>query len=136
MTAVAASRHDDAVARFERHRTEMIRARRAMNVLFIVLFVAALAASIHVSRFYPERLTSGLPRILEYFGTIMPNLEWDKLLLPRGTDGRAVPGSITYWYADFGTYVRLIFETILMALTATILGSAAAFLRRRRAQRR
>lgn len=118
----------DAVALFERRRAEMLRSKRAMTILFAVLFALALAASIHVSRFYPERLASGLPRIFEYFGTIMPNLELDKLFLPRGENGRAVPGSILYWYSDFWTYVRLIFETILMALTATIIGAAAAFL--------
>lgn len=120
--------HDDAVAAFEAHRAEMIRSKRAMNLLFVVLFCAAMATSIYVSRFYPDRLLSGLPRIFEYFGTILPNLELDKLLLPRGEDGRAVPGSIVYWYTDFQVYVRLIFETILMALTATILGAAGAFL--------
>ena len=116
----------DAVATFERHRSDLIRQRRTMNLVFIAGFVAILAASIYISRFYPERLASGLPRIFDYFGTIMPNLEFDKLLLPRGADGRAVPGSITYWYADFWLYVRLIGETILMALTATILGAVAA----------
>lgn len=117
----------DAAALFERHRAGMIRSRLAMNVLFVALFALALAASIHVSRFYPDRLASGLPRIFEYFGTIMPNLEIDKLFLPRGEDGRAIPGSLAYWYSDLWTYLRLIAETILMAMTATILGAAAAF---------
>ena len=121
-------RPDDSVALFEAQRAELIRSKRAMNLLFILLFAAAFAASIYVSRFYPERLASGLPRIFEYFGTIMPNLELDKLFLPRGDDGRAVPGSIAYWYADFWLYLRLIMETVFMALTATILGAGAAFL--------
>lgn len=119
---------DDTVAEFERHRAELLRSKRAMTALFVVLFLAALAASIYVSRFYPDRLASGLPRIFEYFGTIMPNLELDKLFLSRGDDGRAIPGSIAYWYSDFWTYTRLIVETIFMALTATILGASAAFL--------
>ncbi len=127
-TAIAsAGGPDAAVTLFEKRRAELIRSRRAMNVLFVALFFAALAASIYISRFYPDRLASGVPRIFEYFGTIMPNLELDKLFLPRGENGRAVPGSIVYWYSDFWTYARLIVETILMALTATILGAAAAF---------
>ena len=127
-SAIASGRGPDAaVTLFEKQRAELIRSKRAMNVLFVALFVAALAASIYVSRFYPDRLASGVPRIFEYFGTIMPNLELDKLFLPRGENGRAVPGSIVFWYSDFWTYARLIFETILMALTATIIGAAAAF---------
>lgn len=119
---------DDPVTLFEQRRAEMIRSKRAMNWLFIALFAAAVAASIYVSKFYPDRLASGLPRILEYFGTIMPNLELDKLFLPRGDNGKAVPGSIVYWYSDFWLYIRLIAETVAMALTATIIGAAAAFL--------
>ncbi len=119
---------DDPVTIFEARRAELIRSKRAMNLLFLVLFAGAIAASIYISRFYPERLASGLPRIFEYFGTIMPNLELDKLLLPRGDNGRAVPGSILYWYSDFWLYMRLIGETILMALTATIIGAGVAFL--------
>lgn len=119
---------DAAVSQFERHRSDLIRSRRAMNLLFAGGFLLVLFTSIQVSQFHPDRLASGLPRIFEYFGTIMPNLELDKLFLGRGENGRAVPGSITYWYSDFWVYIRLIFETILMALTATILGAAVAFL--------
>ncbi|WP_349371074.1 phosphonate ABC transporter, permease protein PhnE [Salinarimonas sp.] len=117
----------DAVALFETHRKALIRQKMWTNLLFLGLFLAMLAWSIDVSRFFPERLAQGVPRIFEYFGTVLPSLEWDKLFLPRGEDGRAVPGSLTFWYSDFAKYVRLIFETILMAMTATILGAAAAF---------
>ena len=53
----------------------------------------------------------------DYFGTIMPNLELDKLFLPRGDDGRAVPGSITYWYSDFWLYVRHIHIELFIPAT-------------------
>ncbi|MEM6744432.1 MAG: phosphonate ABC transporter, permease protein PhnE [Pseudomonadota bacterium] len=39
----------------------------------------------------------------------------------------AVPGSLTFWYADFDKYVVLIWETILMAITATLMGTLVAF---------
>ena len=119
---------DDAVSVFERHRSELRRQRLGMNILFVGAFLLALGLSIWVSRFYPDRLAAGLPRIFEYFGTIMPNLQFDLLFEGRGTDGRAVPGSLTYWYSDFNVYIRLIVETIFMALTATILGATAAIL--------
>lgn len=118
---------EDAVTLFERHRAELRRSKLLSTILLAGLFLAMLIWSITVSRFYPDRLAAGVPRIFEYFGTVLPNLEWDKLFLGRGPDGRAVPGSITFWYSDFAKYMRLIFETILMAITATILGAAAAF---------
>lgn len=128
LDAAVMGQTEDPVALFERRRAELIRSKRGMNLLFLLMFLAALAASIYVSRFYPERLASGLPRIFEYFGTILPNLDLDKLFLPRGDNGKAVPGSLLYWYSDIGLYLKLIFETLLMALTATILGVFGAFL--------
>jgi len=116
-----------AVSTFERHRAELLAAKRAMNILALVLFLVCLGLSIWISRFTPERLANGVPRIFEYFNTIMPQLQWDVLFEGRNEAGRATPGSLTYWYADFWTYLQLIFETILMAITATMLGAVAAF---------
>jgi phosphonate transport system permease protein len=118
---------DDPVSVFESHRARMKRDKMGQTILFAVLFVGLLAVSIWVSRFYPDRLATGLPRIFEYFGTIMPSLQWDMLFEGRNEAGRAPPGSITYWYSDFWKYVTLIGETILMAATATLLGAFAAF---------
>ncbi|MEO1001250.1 MAG: phosphonate ABC transporter, permease protein PhnE, partial [Pseudomonadota bacterium] len=118
---------EDAVSVFERHRAEMRRAKRATTVLGAVAFFVLLAISINVAGFFPGRLAEGLPRIFEYFGTIVPDLEWDVLFAGRDENGRAIPGSLTFWYTDFDKYIELIFETILMAITATILGTAGAF---------
>lgn len=118
----------DIVTLFEKRRLEAIKEKRAMNILFAACFLAALVASIYISNFYPEKLLSGLPRIFEYFGTIMPALEFDKLFLGIQANGKATSGSIAYWYSDFWLYIRLIIETIFMALTATILGALAAFI--------
>lgn len=98
------------------------------TLLLGAIFVFVLLTSAHISNFYPQRLLEGLPRIFEYFGTIMPSLDWNLLFEPRDDNGNAVQGSLTYWYTDIGLYLQLLGETLLMALTATILGAAAAFL--------
>ena len=118
---------DDPVAVFERHRADLIRARRNTNILLGVTFVLGLLWAAWTSDFLPQRLAEGVPRILEYFQTILPQLEWDKLFLGRDADGDAVPGSLTFWYADFWTYMQLLGVTILMAITGTLLGTAGAF---------
>lgn len=117
----------DAVAVYERHRAEMRASKRVWNLLIFAAFLICLALSIYVSRFTPDRLADGVPRIFEYFGTILPDLQWDTLFEGRDEAGRAVPGSITFWYTDFWDYMALLGETILMAITATILGTAVAF---------
>lgn len=118
----------DAVAGFEARRQQLRRQKRGMNFLFAILFLATLAFSIYTSRFFPDRLAAGLPRIFEYFGTIMPQLDWQVLFDGRNEAGRATPGSLAYWFSDIELYLRLIVETIVMALTATALGASAAFL--------
>jgi phosphonate transport system permease protein len=117
----------DAVATFERHRAELRASKRIWNIVALGAFTICLGLSIWISQFYPDRLASGVPRIFEYFGTILPDLQWDVLFEGRTEDGRAVPGSLTFWYTDFWDYVELLWETILMAITATLLGAAVAF---------
>ena len=117
----------DAVSTHERHRAELIAARRVWSGLAFGAFALALGLSVWVSEFYPDRLAAGLPRIFEYFGTIIPDLQADRLFAGRDAEGRAVPGSLTYWYTDVRTYAALLWETILMAVTATLIGAGAAF---------
>lgn len=127
MVSMTDTAPSEAVTLFERHRAELARGKRLRTILFGGIFLLCVAISADISQFLPERLAAGLPRIFEYFQTIMPSLQWDVLFEGRGDDGRAVPGSLTFWYADFGLYMELIFETILMAITATILGTIGAF---------
>lgn len=116
----------DPVGLYEKHRKDLARAKTGQTILFLALFFGLLVFSIITSQFYPERLAQAGARLTEYFGTIMPNLEWDKLFLGRDEDGRAIEGSLTFWYTDLDKYLTLIWETILMAITATILGTAGA----------
>ncbi len=104
----------------------MIREKLVVNITFVVLFLAFLGWSIYISRFYPDRLASGIPRIFEYFGSVMPALQADMLFEGRNEQNRFPSGSIGFWYSDFWKYIRLIWETILMAVTATILATAFA----------
>ena len=116
----------DPVSLFEAHRTQMIRDRMVVNITLLVVFLGFLLWSLWISRVTPERLAAGIPRIFEYFGSVMPSLQWDVLFETRNEAGRFPAGSLGYWYNDFSKYLRLIWETILMALTATILATGLA----------
>ena len=127
MASVTTNGQDrDPVSLFETHRRQMIRDRMVVNITLGVAFLGFLLWSLWISRFTPDRLATGLPRIFEYFGSVMPTLQWDVLFDGRNEAGRFPPGSIGYWYNDFWKYMRLIWETILMALTATILATGLA----------
>ena len=117
----------DAVSLFEEHRAALRASKRGWTILALVAFAICLGLSVYISNFYPERLASGVPRIFEYFGTIIPDLQWSNLFEGRDAEGNAVAGSITYWYTDFWDYAELIWETILMAMTASLIGAAIAF---------
>lgn len=116
----------DPVALFERHRAQLIRDRMTANILLLALFLGFLAWSIWIANFTPERLAQGVPRIFEYFGTVMPSFSMDVLLDGRNAEGKFPAGSVGFWYNDFWKYITLIWETILMALTATLLGTGLA----------
>lgn len=128
MTAIADPQRLDAVALFERHRAELRRQQMGTTIFGIAAFLICFGLAVYVSDFYPARIAAGLPRIFEYFNTVLPHhLQWDLLFEGRNAMGNAVEGSLTYWYTDLDKYLTLIFETILMAMTATILGTAGAF---------
>ncbi len=116
----------DPVALFEAHRARLLRDKLFVNLLLVGGFLLMLFWSISVSRFWPERLAAGFPRIFEYFGSVMPSLSADVLFDGRNEAGRFPPGSIGYWYNDFWKYLRLIWETILMAITATLIATGMA----------
>lgn len=122
----ARSPESDPVSQFESHRRQLIRDKLAANITLFVVFLVFLGWSIYISRFYPDRLAAGLPRIFEYFGSVMPSFQWEVLFEGRNEQGSFPQGSIGFWYSDFWKYLSLIWETILMAVTATVLGTALA----------
>lgn len=116
----------DPVALFERHRAQLIRDRMTANILLLALFLGFLAWSIWIANFTPDRLAAGVPRIFEYFGSVMPSFDMNVLFDGRSAEGKFPAGSVGFWYNDFWKYITLIWETILMALTATLLGTGLA----------
>jgi phosphonate transport system permease protein len=114
------------VALFEAHRARIRREKLVANLFLLGGFVVLLLWSIDVSRFYPDRLAAGLPRILDYFRSILPDLDWAVLFEGRNAAGRYPPGSLGFWYNDLWKYLGLLWETILMALTSTLIATGLA----------
>lgn len=119
---LAASPDRSAVERFEHHRAELARSRGRATALYTALFLAALAGSVYISNFFPDRLIAGAPKIGDYLHDILPVLSADHLFAGTKTEG-----SLAYWYFNLPKYLQLLLETVNMALFATILGTAGGF---------
>ncbi len=95
----------------------------------LLLFVCAAAWT----GFLPATIAAGLPRIGEYFGklfSIQPKfspVSMPVLALGHLTGGVREPQSVAYWFYRIGTYLSLLWQTIQMAILATVLGFTAAF---------
>ncbi|MEQ8861972.1 MAG: phosphonate ABC transporter, permease protein PhnE [Thalassobaculum sp.] len=110
------------VDQFERHRAELRRVRRHATLLYGALFLAALAGSIYISNFFPDRLAAGAPKVGDYLYDILPVLSAEHLF-----SGTRTEGSIAYWYFNLPKYLQLLLETVNMALFATLLGTVGGF---------
>lgn len=113
----------DPVGTFERHRAELQTSKRGTTLLYGGLFVLALAASVYISNFFPDKLAAGAPKIGDYLYDILPILNADVLLADTKTEG-----SLAYWYFNLPKYLQLLIETVNMALFATVLGTVGGFL--------
>jgi phosphonate transport system permease protein len=83
--------------------------------------------------FSPTAILKGAPRIGEYFGKLF-SIQPDQSAPPIGVvswrhlfGGVKEPQSILYWFYRFNVYAALLWQTIQMAILATVLGFCAAF---------
>jgi len=89
--------------------------------------------SVVYTEFYPSRLVAGLPKIGEYFAklfSIVPERGAEPvavLSLDHLFGGVKQPQSVAYWFYRIGTYLVLLWQTVQMAVLATVLGFIGAF---------
>ena len=70
-----------------------------------------------IGKFSPTALIEGAPKLGEYVQRTLPTLRWASL----GAD-------LAYWFYGLRKWLDLLFETVLMAYLATLLGSLGALL--------
>jgi phosphonate transport system permease protein len=111
----------------------MRRARRTETLLAVAIGCLLILVSVVATDFYPSSIVAGLPRIGEYFiklFTIVPERGAEPvpvLVFSHLLGGVKEPQSPAYWFYRIGTYASLLWQTIQMALLATVLGFAGAF---------
>ena len=124
---------DPAWRLFEQRFGALRRARRTESALIFIIPILLFVVSAVWTDFSPAQILEGVPRIGEYFGklfSIQPTqngppiavLAWRHML-----GGVKEPQSIAYWFYRFNVYAALLWQTIQMAILATVLGYCAAF---------
>jgi phosphonate transport system permease protein len=124
---------DPAWQLFEQRFGAMRRARRMESALIFVILLLLFVVSAVWTDFSPVQILAGIPRIGEYFAklfSIQPGqsappiavLSWAHIF-----GGVKEPQSIAYWFYRFRVYATLLWQTIQMAILATVLGYCAAF---------
>ena len=105
----------DAVASFEATWRRLQVRKRWLTLVYGGLFAVALVASAWVGEFNPIRLIEGLPRIHEYVAKTLPVLTLGNFW-----------GDLSEWFYGLPKWLMLLWETILIAYIATLLGTVGA----------
>lgn len=109
------------------------RARQLETLLTVAVIVLLFVVSAVWTDFSPVTVAKGLPRIGEYFDKLfsiepsrgadpVPVLAWDHLF-----GGVKQPQSIAYWFYRINVYADLLWQTVQMAIVATVMGFTCAF---------
>lgn len=106
-----------AVARFEAARGAAAAAKRRQALIGGAVFVLALAASVRVAEIDLAMLGDGLPQAAGYIVRTMPELHWHSL----GAD-------LAEWFWGWKRWLRMLFDTLVMAFLGTLLGGLGAVL--------
>lgn len=109
-TATPAYRNFVGVA--ARHHRERRRARRMLAGSFLL----ALAGSAYVGEVDPREFVAGFPAFLNYFYDTMPELRLTHFW-----------ADLADWYWGIGKWLGYLWDTVLIAFLATLLGFAGAF---------
>jgi phosphonate transport system permease protein len=105
----------DAVREFETSWQALRVRKRWMTAGYGLVFLAALLVSAWVGEFDPIKLVQGLPRIHEYVAKTLPVLTIANFW-----------GDLSEWFYGLPKWLKLLWETILIAYIATLLGTLGA----------
>jgi phosphonate transport system permease protein len=105
----------DPVAVYEHARSELRRARRTKELLFVLLFVAVFVFSLNVGEVRIATLADGLPDFFGYISDTIPTIGGDHVV-----------ADVREWFWAFPRWLGLLFDTIVIAFLGTLLGTVGA----------
>ncbi|MGR5488695.1 phosphonate ABC transporter, permease protein PhnE, partial [Vibrio alfacsensis] len=87
------------------------------------MFMLLYLLSGHYAEFSLSTILHNAPALFDYIYDTLPQLSWDVLFASRDETGRAVPGSLIYWGYRLPIQIPLLWETINVAIAATLVSS-------------
>jgi phosphonate transport system permease protein len=130
---VSDATEDPAYRLFEARFAALRRSRRTETLLVLTILGLLVLVSVVSTEFYPSQIAAGLPKIGEYFVklfSVVPERGADPvpvLALSHLFGGVKQPQSLAYWFYRIGTYATLLWQTVQMAVLATVMGFTGAF---------
>lgn len=119
---------------FETRFAALARRRRTETLIGVSVAALLVLASVVDTEFYPSKLLAGLPKIGEYIDrlfSVSPGKGQDRIaVLAWGHvfGGVDQPQSIAYWFYRIRIYLGLLWQTVEMAIIATVMGAAVGLL--------
>ncbi len=112
------------LADFDARRRRLLFKQRTGQLITILATTALLGVGFHVSGFFTtSQGTDPLARIAQLLVTMNPGLRADSLFADRQSDG-----SLASWFYDMPTWTALLWETVQIALVASVFGAIGGFL--------
>jgi phosphonate transport system permease protein len=105
------------IRRFEEEFARLRRRQRIQLFGFSLLFLIVFLLAADVAKFTPQRLAAGLPRIGEYIAMTLPEIRLASFF-----------GDVANWYYGLLRWLQLLFDTLLIALMATLVGAVGGLL--------
>jgi phosphonate transport system permease protein len=111
-----------AVVEFEQLRRTALVRQRTQAAIGLLVFSAILAVSFQRSQFFGAELGGDpLGRMGDFLQRLTPDLRAEALLADRQTQG-----SLSWWFYDLPLWLKAGWQTVEMAILATLLGAVAA----------
>lgn len=113
-----------AVEDFEALRRRTLRRQRLQALLGLLVFSAILLVSFQRSQFFSSAIGGDpLGRIATFIGRMIPDLEASALAADSRTKG-----SLAWWFYDLPIWLKLGWQTVEMAIVATVFGAVGGLL--------
>lgn len=111
---------------FELYYQQIRQRQRRDAILWSGLVMICYLIAGYYTEFSLQKLIASAPGFFDYLADTLPQLDMAHLFAPRDESGRAVPGSLIYWGYRLPIQLPLLWETLNIAMAATLLAALFA----------